>query len=286
MKQVNLGGQAVFEGVLIVAPEKASMAVRKPDGTIDVTQQPTSTFAKRHPWAKWPVVRGVVNLCTQLALGYRMLNRSMEIALAEEGEEETSSGWMGVVSALFAVVLAVGLFMLLPTFLAGLLTQSPTWLSVWEGVFRLVIFALYLVAMSLSKDLRRVFMYHGAEHRVLHCIEHEVAPTPENSKQFPVVHPRCGTSFLFLAMVVSIVVFSLFGRTSSLWLRMGLRIVLLPLVIGLSYELLKIAARSESWWARILRAPGLLLQRLSTKVPTDDMIEVAATAYRVASEDV
>ena len=285
MKQVNLGGQAVFEGVMIVAPEKASMAVRKPDGTIDITQQPTSTFAKRHGWAKWPVVRGVVNLCTQLALGYRMLNRSMEIALAEEGEEETSSGWMGVISALFAVVLAVGLFMLLPTFLAGLLTASPTWLSVWEGVFRLVIFALYLVAMSLSKDLRRVFMYHGAEHRVLHCIEHEVEPTVENSKRFPVVHPRCGTSFLFLAMVVSIVVFSLFGRTSVLWLRLGLRIVLLPLVIGLSYEILKLAARSESWWARILRAPGLLLQRLSTKVPTDDMIEVAAVAYKVASED-
>lgn len=286
MKQVNLGGQAVFEGVMIVAPEKASMAVRKPDGTIDITQQPTSSFAKRHGWAKWPVVRGVVNLCTQLALGYRMLNRSMEIALAEEDEEETSAGWMGVVSALLAVVLAVGLFMLLPTLLAGLLTKSPTWMSVWEGIFRLVIFALYLVAMSLSKDLRRVFMYHGAEHRVLHCIEHEVEPTPENSKQFPVVHPRCGTSFLFLAMVVSIVVFSLFGRTSSLWLRLGLRIVLLPLVIGLSYELLKLAARSESWWARILRAPGLLLQRLSTKVPTDDMIEVAAAAYRVASEDV
>lgn len=285
MKQVNLGGQAVFEGVMIVAPEKASMAVRKPDGTIDITQRPTSTFAKRHGWAKWPVVRGVVNLCTQLALGYRMLNRSMEIALAEEGEEETSSGWMGVLSALFAVVLAVGLFMLLPTFLAGLLTASPTWLSVWEGVFRLVIFALYLVAMSLSKDLRRVFMYHGAEHRVLHCIEHEVEPTAENSKRFPVVHPRCGTSFLFLAMVVSIVVFSLFGRTSVLWLRLGLRIVLLPLVIGLSYEVLKLAARSESWWARILRAPGLLLQRLSTKAPTDDMIEVAAAAYRVASED-
>lgn len=285
MKQVNLGGQAVFEGVMIVAPEKASMAVRKPDGTIDITQQPTSTFAKRHGWAKWPVVRGVVNLCTQLALGYRMLNRSMEIALAEEGEEETSSGWMGVISALFAVVLAVGLFMLLPTFLAGLLTASPTWLSIWEGVFRLVIFALYLVAMSLSKDLRRVFMYHGAEHRVLHCIEHEVEPTVENSKRFPVVHPRCGTSFLFLAMVVSIVVFSLFGRTSVLWLRLGLRIVLLPLVIGLSYEILKLAARSESWWARILRAPGLLLQRLSTKVPTDDMIEVAAVAYKVASED-
>ena len=285
MKQVNLGGQAVFEGVMIVAPEKASMAVRKPDGTIDITQQPTSTFAKRHGWAKWPVVRGVVNLCTQLALGYRMLNRSMEIALAEEGEEETSSGWMGVISALFAVALAVGLFMLLPTFLAGLLTASPTWLSLWEGVFRLVIFALYLVAMSLSKDLRRVFMYHGAEHRVLHCIEHEVEPTVENSKRFPVVHPRCGTSFLFLAMVVSIVVFSLFGRTSVLWLRLGLRIVLLPLVIGLSYEILKLAARSESWWARILRAPGLLLQRLSTKVPTDDMIEVAAVAYKVASED-
>ena len=285
MKQVNLGGQAIFEGVMIVAPEKASMAVRKPDGTIDITQQPTSTFAKRHGWAKWPVVRGVVNLCTQLALGYRMLNRSMEIALAEEGEEETSSGWMGVISALFAVVLAVGLFMLLPTFLAGLLTASPTWLSVWEGVFRLVIFALYLVAMSLSKDLRRVFMYHGAEHRVLHCIEHEVEPTVENSKRFPVVHPRCGTSFLFLAMVVSIVVFSLFGRTSVLWLRLGLRIVLLPLVIGLSYEILKLAARSESWWARILRTPGLLLQRLSTKVPTDDMIEVAAVAYKVASED-
>ena len=285
-KQSNLGGQAVIEGVMIQSPTKICMAVRRKDGSITTTSEPASTFAARHPWAKWPVVRGLVNLCTQLKSGYRMLNKSADYLMIDEGEQTEEGGVWAVVSVVFAMVLALGLFFLLPSLLASwMLPEGSGWLNITEGVIRLAIFVLYMAIVGLWKDMKRVFMYHGAEHRVLHCIEHGLEPTPENSKKFPVVHPRCGTSYLFLIMVVSILVFSLLGKSDVLWQRLVLRIVLIPLVAGLSYEVLKLAARWQGWGAKILQAPGLWLQRLSTRIPTDDMIEVAARAYAEAAGD-
>ena len=247
-KQSNLGGQAVIEGVMIQSPTKICMAVRRKDGSITTTSEPASTFAARHPWAKWPVVRGLVNLCAQLKSGYRMLNKSADYLMIDEGEQTEEGGVWAVVSVVFAMVLALGLFFLLPSLLASwMLPEGSGWLNITEGVIRLAIFVLYMAIVGLWKDMKRVFMYHGAEHRVLHCIEHGLEPTPENSKKFPVVHPRCGTSYLFLIMVVSILVFSLLGKSDVLWQRLVLRIVLIPLVAGLSYEVLKLAARWQGW---------------------------------------
>lgn len=277
MKVVNMGGQAVIEGVMIKAEHYASLAVRKKDGSISVTGEEIIPLKEKHKIAGWPIIRGVVNLCSQLALGYRMLTKSAYLA---EGEEEQDSEWMGVFAGVLAIVLAVGLFMLLPSFLASWLFPTRTiWMNLTEGGIRILIFVGYMAAVSIMKDMRRVFMYHGAEHRVLHCIEHELEPTVENTKKFKVVHPRCGTSYMFLVMVVSILVFSLLGGGDTIWIRAGLRIVLLPLVAGLAYEVLKLAARFDGIGARIIRTPGLWLQHLSTRIPDDDMVEVAAAAY-------
>ena len=287
-KQVNLGGQAVIEGVMIQSPSKICMAVRRKDGSITLTSEQASTFSKRHAWARWPIVRGLVNLCTQLKSGYKMLNKSADYMMIDEGEEtEQESGVLGAISMVAAIVLALGLFFLLPSLLAGwMLPKGSGWFNILEGVIRLLIFAGYMAVIGLWKDMKRVFMYHGAEHRVLHCIEHGLEPTPENSKKFPVVHPRCGTSYLFLVMIVSILVFSLLGQSQVLWIRLALRVVLLPLVAGLSYEVLKFAAKLKGWGAKILQAPGLWMQRLSTRLPSDDRIEVAAAAYAEAANDV
>lgn len=285
-KQVNLGGQAVIEGVMIQSPQRICMAVRRKDGSITLTEEPASTFSKRHTWARWPVVRGVVNLCTQLKAGYKMLNKSADYMMIDEGEETESGSIWGAISMVLALILALGLFFLLPSLLAGwMLPKANGWFNLLEGVIRLLIFAAYMAVVGLWKDMKRVFMYHGAEHRVLHCIEHGLEPTPENSSKFPVVHPRCGTSYLFLVMIVSILIFSLLGRSDVVWIRLALRIILLPLVAGLSYEVLKFAAKLQGWSAKILQAPGLWMQRLSTRIPTDDMIEVAAAAYAEAARD-
>ena len=183
-KQSNLGGQAVIEGVMIQSPTKICMAVRRKDGSITTTSEPASTFAARHPWAKWPVVRGLVNLCTQLKSGYRMLNKSADYLMIDEGEQTEEGGVWAVVSVLFAMVLALGLFFLLPSLLASwMLPKGSGWLNITEGGIRLAIFVLYMAIVGLWKDMKRVFMYHGAEHRVLHCIEHGLEPTPENSKK-------------------------------------------------------------------------------------------------------
>ncbi len=276
----------MIEGVMIQSPRKISLAVRRPDQSIYLTSEPASDFAKRHPWAKWVIVRGVVNLCIQLAAGFRMLNQSAELAADEQETQENESGFGTVMAGVGAVVIALGLFVFLPSLLASWWIPQHTAASNWtEGLLRLVVFILYLAGIGLWPDMKRVFMYHGAEHRVLHCIEHGLEPTPEHTKQFPVVHPRCGTSYLFLVMVVSILVFSLLAQSSVLWVRLALRIVLLPLVMGLSYEALKFAAKLQGWPAKILQAPGLWMQRLSTRVPTDDMIEVAAAAYREAMRE-
>lgn len=288
MKPMNLGGQAVMEGVMIQAPRKVCMAVRRKDGSITLCEEPFVPTGDRHPMAKWPVVRGVVNLCTQLGRGYRMLMKSADYIALDEGEAQEDSGFglWGVLATVVAVGLAIGLFVVLPSLLTGWLW--PTMGNVRflvEGLFRILILVLYMASIALMKDMRRMFMYHGAEHRVLHCYEHGVEPTPENSKRYPVVHPRCGTSYLFLVMVVSILVFAVVGRGSNLWMGMLLRIVCLPLVAGLAYELLRFAARHENILVRIVRAPGLWLQRLSTRIPDDDMIEVAAAAYRAAMRE-
>lgn len=287
MKQSSIGGQAVMEGVMVKSPKRVCMAVRRPDGGIELVEQETVPFAKRHRWAALPVVRGFVNLIEQLGIGYKMLMKSADIAFPEETEGEPAGmGIWGVVATVLAVMLALGLFFVLPSLIAGwILPQGGVWFNLLEGGVRMVIFIAYLGGVSVMKDMRRIYMYHGAEHKVLHCYEHDLEATPENAKRFSRVHPRCGTSFLFLVMVVSIVVFSCLGIGSNVWFRVASRIILIPLVAGLSYEVLKLVAKRDGIFAKVIRAPGLWLQRLSTREPSDDMIEVAATALNAAKED-
>ena len=288
MKQSSIGGQAVIEGVMVKSPRRVCMAVRRPDGGIELVEQETIPYSKRHKWAALPIIRGFVNLVEQLGIGYKMLMKSADIAFPEEAQEEGTAGMgiLGVLSTALAVILALGLFFVLPSLIAGwILPEGGVWFNLLEGGIRMAIFVVYLGGVSIMKDMRRVYMYHGAEHKVLHCYEHDLLPTAENAKKFSRVHPRCGTSFLFLVMVVSIVVFSCLGIGSNIWIRVLSRIVLIPLVAGLSYEVLKLVAKRDGILAKIIRAPGLWLQRLSTREPSDDMVEVAAAALNAAKED-
>lgn len=288
MKRVNVGGQAVMEGVMIQSPKHVCMAVRRKDGSITLVVEDASTYADRHPWAKWPIVRGVVNLVVQLKTGYRMLIKSADFITKDEtGEAQGDLGAMSAIATALAIAMAIGMFIVAPNLLSNwAFTGTGGWRYLLEGLLRLAILAAYMASIGLMKDMKRIYMYHGAEHRVLHCYEHELEPTVENSKKFSVVHPRCGTSFLFLVVLVSVLVFAILGRGASLWMGVVIRLVSLPLVAGIAYELLRFAARHDNLLTRILRAPGLLLQRLTTRIPEDDMIEVAAAAYAEAMKDV
>lgn len=302
-----------MEGVMILGRDKACMACRRRDGSISMMEKDRSAFHKKHGWARLPFVRGCVNLVLQLKMGYSMLMQSANFVEADElegeqpaeaeaskatqGQPETQpapgdekkkgeSGLLVYASTILGIVLAIGLFFVLPSFLAGgVLPQSSPYISLLEGGIRILILVAYMLACSLMKDMRRVFQYHGAEHKVIHCYEHEVEPMPENAANFSRVHPSCGTSYLFLVMIISILVFSFIGQGAAPLVRVGLRIALLPLVAGISYEVLKLAARSENILAKIVRAPGLLLQLITTKEPDDDMIEVAAKAFYAALDE-
>ena len=287
-RPINLGGQAVMEGVMIQSPSHISMAVRRKDGSITIVKEEASAFSKRHPWARWPIIRGMINLGIQLRAGYRLLLKSADfIAIDETGEKEEGLGFLGSVVMVVSIALALGLFVVLPNVLTrSVVTTSGIGRNLLEGLVRMLVLALYMASVGLMSDMKRVYMYHGAEHRVLHCYEHGLEPTAQACSQFSVVHPRCGTSFLFLVALVSILVFAILGRGASLWMGIVIRLLSLPLVAGLAYELLRFAAKHENILTRMLRAPGLLLQRLTTRIPTDDMIEVAAAAYREAIKDV
>ncbi len=299
MKRCSVGGQAVMEGVMMRTPEgSVALAVRKSDGTI-VTEYMEKKPKSDHPALKWPVVRGVVAFVDSLSVGMKMTTRSAE--LYGEGIEEEPSRfekWIAaktgksamdiaiVVAVVLAVALAVGLFVFLPSLTTQLIQWKEAtpriWKSLTEGFVRLVIFLAYITAIALMKDIRRVYMYHGAEHKTIACYEHEAELTPENAMKYSRLHPRCGTNYLFLVMAVSILFFAVLPYTENFFLRFLTRLVFLPLVAGLAYEVLKLAAASDKLWARIIRAPGLGLQYLTTREPEQDMIEVAIAAFYLA----
>ncbi len=299
MKRCSVGGQAVMEGVMMRTPEgSVALAVRKSDGTI-VTEYMEKKPKSDHPALKWPVVRGVVAFVDSLSVGMKMTTRSAE--LYGEGIEEEPSRfekWLAaktgksamdiaiVVAVVLAVALAVGLFVFLPSLTTQLIQWKEAtpriWKSLTEGFVRLVIFLAYITAIALMKDIRRVYMYHGAEHKTIACYEHEAELTPENAMKYSRLHPRCGTNYLFLVMAVSILFFAVLPYTENFFLRFLTRLVFLPLVAGLAYEVLKLAAASDKLWARIIRAPGLGLQYLTTREPEPEMIEVAIAAFYLA----
>ncbi|HWR23576.1 MAG TPA: DUF1385 domain-containing protein [Feifaniaceae bacterium] len=295
----TIGGQAVMEGVMMKAPAGIALAVRRADNSIAAEYTAQENKAKKGTFLGWPIVRGVVTFIDSLTTGMRTITRSAEL-YGEEIEEEPSKfeKWLSRVTGrpvdkivvdiavVLAVLLAVGLFFMLPTFLSGLLLRgyegATIWKSLTEGFVRLAIFLAYLFAISRMKETKRLFMYHGAEHKTIACYEHGAELTPENAMKYSRLHPRCGTNYMFLVMAISILFFAAVGFNANFWLRLGTRLLLLPVVAGISYEALRFGGRSESLLARIVRAPGMALQHITTAEPDEGMLEVAITAFKIA----
>ncbi|MBQ3108746.1 MAG: DUF1385 domain-containing protein [Clostridia bacterium] len=301
MRKCSVGGQAVMEGVMMKSDVGMVLAVRKGDGTIVTEYKNTKSKAQKGTFFGLPIVRGVVAFVESLTIGMGTLSRSAELYGEEMQEEPTKfekflaeklgksvdKVVMGI-AVVLAVILAVGLFFILPTLVSSLVIGKAEVASIWksllEGVVRVIIFIGYILAVSFVKDVRRVFMYHGAEHKTIACYEAEEEMTPANAMKHTRLHPRCGTNYMFLVMAVSILFFAVVGWGNNVFTRILTRIIFLPIVAGLSYEVLKLAAKSDNIIARIVRAPGLALQRITTKEPTEDMIEVAIAAFNLAME--
>lgn len=290
--KTSIGGQAVIEGVMMRGPEKIATSVRKSSGEIllkvdDIGQ------VRRKKILKLPVIRGVVNFIDSMVLGVRTLMYSADQYDVEEEEEAYkpskfddfiervfSKDALIYVSVVIALIFSVGLFILLPAAITSFLrpfVQSDLLKTLVEGLVRMTIFILYIFLVSRMKDIQRVFEYHGAEHKTIACYEHGEELTVENVKKYSRFHPRCGTSFLIMVMIISVLVFSVVSWNNIL-VRMGIKILLLPVVAGITYEFIKLAGRSENKIVQILNKPGLWLQRLTTREPDAGQIEVAISS--------
>lgn len=293
MKRTYIGGQAVMEGVMMKNGDQTAIAVRKPNGEISVKKHTSRSFADKHSWAKLPLIRGVVNFVESMIVGIKALNFSADCVMEGIDEEEEKPGrleqWMmdklgdrfndvilGITMAL-GVVLAVGIFMILPYVIVNFFRNyihSYVFLSIVEGAVRLAIFFGYLFLVSRMEDIHRVFMYHGAEHKTINCLEGKDDLTVENVRKYTRLHKRCGTSFLMFVMLVSIVLF-MFVRVREVKYRILFRILLVPVIAGISYEIIRLAGRTDNKIISLLSKPGLALQRITTAEPDDAMLEVA-----------
>ena len=274
-----VGGQAVIEGVMMRDANKTATAVRLPNGEIEVETHPVTSIRDRYPVLNLPLIRGSVIMVESLVIGMRALSFSAQAA-GEEDEQMTKKEI--AMTILFALVLASVLFIVIPTgaaHLAAAYTDDPVVFNLIEGGIRLAVFLLYIWGISFMGGIRRVFQYHGAEHKTIHCYEAGEALTVENVQKFPRLHPRCGTNFLLIVMVVAIV-FHVFFGWPDLWLRILSRLVVLPVVAGVSYEIIRFAGRSENRIVRIMITPGLWLQYLTTRPPESEMVEVAIESLK------
>lgn len=293
VKYTSIGGQAVIEGIMMRGPEKTCIAVRQVNGEIE--KEISDTPKIKNKFLTLPFVRGTVNLFSSLKIGYQAIEYSANFFEDEEDYKPSKfEAWLEkkagdkfnrivmVFSMILGLILSIGLFIMLPTVLTGFLKPyftSDMAGTLIEGLFRIVIFLLYIYLIGLMPDIKRVFQYHGAEHKTIHCYEHNEELTVENIQKYKTLHPRCGTAFLLIVMIVSILVFSLLSW-QNVWLRMLFRLLLLPVVVGISYELLKLGGKYDNPLTRILIAPGLYLQKLTTAEPDDSMIEVAVAAMK------
>lgn len=283
MKYSGIGGQAVMEGVMMKNKETYAVAVRKPDGEIEIKKDEFKGISSKGKFFRAPFVRGMVNFIDSLTLGMSTLTYSSSFYEEDEKdknkteeEKKKSDTIFNIITIFISVLLAIGIFVAAPFFISSLLEKvihSRTLIIFIEGVIRLAIFIIYMVLISLIKDIRRVYMYHGAEHKCINCIEHGLPLTIENVRKSSKEHKRCGTSFMLIVMCVSILVMMLV-QFDSRWLRFASRIILIPVIAGISYELLRLAGTKENWFTNMMSKPGLLLQGLTTKEPDDDMIEV------------
>ena len=282
-KKLSVGGQAVIEGVMMRGPGKLAVAVRKPNGEITVDLKDAGSVSDRYPILKKPFLRGVVSLVESLSYGMKALSFSAQASGEEdEGEESMSSLELAGTIAV-SVGLAVLLFVVLPTGAMKLLQNegfSPMVLNLCEGLLRLGIFLLYIWGISRQKDIQRVFQYHGAEHKTIYTYEHGLPLRVENVRPFSTLHPRCGTNFLMIVMLISIFIFTFLGWP-SLWERILSRILLMPVVAGISYEIIRFAGKHmDKPWVRAAILPGLALQKLTTRQPDDSQIEVAIASLK------
>lgn len=282
MKYSGIGGQAVMEGVMMKNKDHYAVAVRKLDGNIEVKKEEFKGISSKCKLFRVPFIRGIFSFIDSLTLGMSTLTYSASFYEEEEDTKKTeqekkkSDTVFNVITIMISVILAVGIFMVVPFYLSQLLEKvisSKTLIIFLEGVIRLLIFIIYIVLISFMKDIKRVYMYHGAEHKCINCIEHGMPLTVDNVRISSKEHKRCGTSFMLLVMCISILILMLV-RFDSRILRLVARIVLIPVIAGISFELLRLAGTKENVFTNIISKPGLLLQRLTTKEPDDSMIEV------------
>ncbi len=295
--KTTIGGQALMEGILMRGPEETAIVVRTADGLVTKVE-PTVDPKKKHPILGWRFLRGPVSFVVSMATGMKALEYSISCLPEEEqqAEETALDRWLNrkmgsekaekilmAGSMVMGVLLAIGLFILLPSILAGLFRETlGTGLlrNLAEGLLRVLIFLVYMYLVTLIPDISRMWMYHGAEHKTIACYENRLELTVENARKMTRFHPRCGTSFLFLVMLVSILVFS-FVHVEGALMRTVLKLALLPVVVSISYELIQYAGKHDNAFSRVLSAPGKALQRLTTREPEDDMLEVAIEALKL-----
>lgn len=295
--KTSIGGQALIEGVMMRGPSKLAIAVRKPDNDIELKVDDIKSLANRYRFLNLPIIRGAYKLIEAMVVGVKALTYSASFWEDEEDVQDDRNSFIDKVvkdkqkkenietfiAILISFVIATVLFMIIPSLTAGLLsnyTNSSIVLNLVEGVLRLIVFGIYLYYVSKLEDIKRVFEYHGSEHKTIHCYESGDELTVENVKKYPIVHPRCGTSFLFMVMIISILVLSFFGWPDPV-MRVISRIVALPIVAGVSYEINRLIGKSDTKLCRVLAVPGLEIQRLATvREPDDKMIEVAIESLK------
>ena len=312
LHKTSVGGQALIEGIMMQGPKGAAVAVRIPDGSIETIMKESKHIRDKIKPLGWPIIRGCVNFVESMIFGYQCLMLSAEKSGLEdvEADEENQSKldkWLndhlskgvmsalGVIASVLGVLLAFALFFYLPTIITNFFNKLcdgalTNFRALIEGVLRMLIFVGYIAAVSLMKDIRRTFMYHGAEHKTIFCYEHGLELTVENVKKQSRFHPRCGTSFMFVIIIISVLISSIISvafpqlrNSTPIW--MLTKLLILPLVMGFGYEFIKYAGRHENLFVKILSAPGLWMQRLTTKEPEDDMIEVAIAAFTAVITD-
>ncbi len=291
----SIGGQAIMEGIMMRGPKRTAVAVRLPDGRIHMKTQPSPDMGV---WGKIPMIRGVIAFVSSLVFGTKILMYSADVLekyMPEEYEQDKFDAWIEKklgkdkawnillwTSVVLALALSIGVFMLLPTAVVGLfskITDNVIILNLIEGIVRIAIFIGYIAIIPKLEDINTVFQYHGAEHKTIHCFENGKELTPENAQSFYRLHPRCGTSFLMFVMIIAIIVHVFMGWP-NVWMRVGLRLLALPLIAGISYELLKWAGRSNNKVVELLSLPGIYLQKLTTREPNEKQLEVAIAAMK------
>lgn len=294
MSRQAVGGQALIEGVMMQSKEKRAIAVRKPNGKIVIKKNKIKSWISDKNIDKIPFIRGSFILIENMIEGINSLNYSSEFFIEEDEEEDKFDLFLKKIfkdkandviigiSMVLALIFSLGLFVLVPTFIGGLfsnITNNKVILNLIEGIIRILILFAYIFIISKNKDIERTFQYHGAEHKAVYCYENNLELTVENAKQFTTLHPRCGTNFLFIVMSTSIILFSFFGWPNPL-IRIIMRIICIPVVAGISYEIIRFLGKYNNRLTKIIAYPGMMLQKFTTKEPDDSQLEVALEALK------